>query len=225
AQSVTVIDTVSRKSLGEIETAGCALIYPTGPRGFFSLCSDGAALQVHLDDNGQLVSKTRSKILFNPAEDPVTEKGVRDGATWLFATFSGNVLPIDTTGKVPQVRAGWSLLDAAARKESWRPGGIQHLAFHERSKRFYSLMHVGGADTHKDPGTEIWVYDLAKRTRVQRIVLKDIATSIAVTQDDKPLLFTLFIAAPKVQVYDAISGAHQRTIEEIGFTPTTLVTH
>ncbi|MBL8267561.1 amine dehydrogenase large subunit, partial [Steroidobacter sp.] len=46
AQSVTVIDTVSRKSLGEIETAGCALIYPTGPRGFFSLCSDGAALQV-----------------------------------------------------------------------------------------------------------------------------------------------------------------------------------
>ena len=35
AQSVTVVDTKTRKFVGEIETAGCALVYPTGPRSFF----------------------------------------------------------------------------------------------------------------------------------------------------------------------------------------------
>jgi methylamine dehydrogenase heavy chain len=225
AQSVTVVDTTARKSVGEIEIAGCALIYPTGPRGFFSLCSDATAMQVQTDDSGQVVTKTRSKPLFDVKEDPVTEKGVRDGSTWLFTTFTGTVLPIDVSGKVPQARPTWSLLDDAARKESWRPGGIQHLAMHEPTRRLYSLMHIGGADTHKDPGNEVWVYDVAKRKRIQRIVLKDVATSIAVTQDAEPLLFTTFIGAPSVMVYDADSGEHRRTIEEIGFTPTTLVTY
>jgi methylamine dehydrogenase heavy chain len=225
SQSVTVVDTTARKSVGEIETAGCALIYPTGPRGFFSLCSDASLLQVQTDDGGQAVSKARSKPLFNASEDPVTEKAVRDGSTWLFTTFSGAVVPIDGSGKLPQARPTWSLLDDAARKESWRPGGMQHLALHEPTRRLYSLMHVGGADTHKDPGTEIWVYDVPKRKRIQRIVLKDVATSIAVTQDDKPLLFTTFAGAPKVMVYDANSGEHRRTIEEVGFTPITLVTY
>lgn len=225
AQSITVVDTKARKSMGEIEIAGCALVYPTGPRGFFSLCSDATLLQVQTDDSGQAVSKARSKPLFNAVEDPVTEKAVRDGSTWLFTTFSGTVVPIDGSGKLPQAKPTWPLLDAADRKESWRPGGMQHLALHEPTHRLYSLMHVGGANTHKDPGTEIWVYDVPKRKRIQRIVLKDIATSIAVTQDDKPLLFATFASAPKVMVYDAATGEHRRTIEEVGFTPMTLVTH
>lgn len=102
---------------------------------------------------------------------------------------------------------------------------MQHLALHAGTRRLYSLMHVGGADSHKDPGTEVWVYDVAKGSRVQRIKLKDMATSIAVTRDAKPLLFAIFIGAQKVEVYDALSGAHLRTIKEIGFTPMTLVTY
>ena len=66
-----------------------------------------------------------------------------------------------------QTKAGarWSLLDAADRKASWRPGGMQHLSVHAASGRLYSLMHVGGECSHKDPGTEVWVYDLASRKR------------------------------------------------------------
>ena len=63
--------------MGEIETPGCALVYPTGKRAFFSLCGDGAALQVQLDDNGREASKSRTAQLFDPLTDPVTEKGVR----------------------------------------------------------------------------------------------------------------------------------------------------
>jgi methylamine dehydrogenase heavy chain len=224
AQSVSVVDVPARKFVGEIETPGCALVYPTGKRAFFSLCGDGAALQVQLDDNGREASKSRTAKLFDPMTDPVTEKGVRDGNDWLFATFAGNVVRLAPGGSGLQA-TNWSLLGEADRQASWRPGGIQHLTLHAATRRLYSLMHVGGADTHKDPGTEVWVYDVAGKKRAQRIVLQEMATSIAVTSDDKPLLFTIFIGAQKVDVYDAVSGKFLRSIGEIGFTPTTLVTY
>lgn len=224
AQSVSVVDVPARKFVGEIETPGCALVYPTGKRAFFSLCGDGAALQVQLDDNGGAASRSRTAQLFDPLTDPVTEKGVRDGNDWLFATFAGNAVRL-APGASGIKATTWSLLDEADRKASWRPGGMQHLALHATTRRMYSLMHVGGADTHKDPGTEVWVYDVAGKKRTQRIVLKEMATSIAVTQDAKPLLFAIFIGAQKVDVYDALSGNFLRSIGEIGFTPTTLVTY
>jgi methylamine dehydrogenase heavy chain len=225
AQSVTVVDVPARKFVGEVDTAGCALIYPTGPRGFFSLCGDGTVLAVQLDDAGKAKAKTRTPKLFDAVKDPVTEKGVRAGNTWLFVTFSGEVVPIEATSAGIKAGKRWSLLDAADRKASWRPGGMQHLALHAGTGRLYSLMHVGGEYTHKNPGTEIWVYDLAGKRRVQRIALKDPATSIAVTRDAKPLLFSIFIGAQKVDVYEPAAGKLLRTIGEIGFTPTTLVTY
>ncbi len=225
AQSVSVVDVAARKFLGEIETPGCALVYPTGKRTFFSLCGDGAALQVQLDDGGRAVSKKRTAKLIDPVADPVTEKAVQDGSAWVFVTFAGNVVRLESSASDLQAAAGWSLLDDADRKASWRPGGMQHLALHAGTRRLYSLMHVGGTDSHKDPGTEVWVYDVAGKKRTQRIVLKDMATSIAVTRDAKPLLFAVFIGAPKVDVYDALSGKFLRSIGEIGFTPTTLMTY
>jgi len=48
-QSVTVVDTKTRQVAGEIETPGCALEYPTGPRSFFTVCGDGSLLMVVLD--------------------------------------------------------------------------------------------------------------------------------------------------------------------------------
>lgn len=225
AQSVSVVDVTARKFVGELEIPGCALVYPTGPRAFFSLCGDGAALQIRLDDSGRVVSRNRTAKLVDPVDDPVTEKAVRDGTGWIFVTFSGNVVRIDAAASVLQAQAAWSLLDAADRKDSWRPGGLQHLALHGPTRRMYSLMHVGGQDSHKDPGTEVWVYDLGGQKRVQRIALKDPATSIAVTSDAKPLLFAVFIGASKVDVYDALSGRFLRSISEIGFSPTTLVTY
>ena len=225
AQSVSVVDVGARKFVGEIETPGCALVYPTGNRTFFSLCGDGAALEVRLDDDGRAVAKNRTPKLIDPASDPVTEKGVRDGNGWLFVTFSGQVVRLEPGTSGLKATSDWSLLDEADRKASWRPGGMQHLALHAGTRRLYSLMHVGGADSHKDPGNEVWVYDVAGKRRTQRIALKEIATSIAVTRDAKPLLFAIFIGAQKVDVYEAHSGNFLRSIGEIGFTPTTLVTY
>jgi len=77
AQSVSVVDTRARKFVGEIETAGCALVYPTGPRSFFSTCADGTLLDVRLNDNGTLAHQERTSRMFDVSKDPATEKAVR----------------------------------------------------------------------------------------------------------------------------------------------------
>ena len=225
AQSVTVVDLRARKFVGEVDTPGCALVYPTGPRSFFSLCGDGTALTVRLDDTGLAIATERTPQLFDAEQDPVTEKAVRDGDTWLFASFAGDIVPVETVEGRTHAGAHWSLTTAEERKEGWKPGGMQHLALHVASRHLYSLMHEGGVDSHKDPGSEIWVYDLASRERTQRILLQTPLTSIAVTGDDKPLLFGIFIAAPELRVFDARTGAALRTIGEVGFSPTILVTY
>src|SRR3989475_3898734 len=79
--------------------------------------------------------------------------------------------PVDVSGEKPRFGETWSLVDDADRRASWRIGGGQHLAVHAASGRLYALMHQGGPDTHKAPGSEVWVFDLATRRRVQRILV------------------------------------------------------
>jgi methylamine dehydrogenase heavy chain len=198
-------------------------VYPTGPRSFFSICGDGTLLDVKLTDAGKLASQQRSSRVFDVANDPVTEKAVRLGDTWLFVSFGGTMYPVVANATGLEARPTWSLVSAAERQQNWRPGGLQQLAVHASLKRLYSIMHQGGVDTHKNPGKEVWVYDIDKRARVQKIALKNPAGSIQVTRDAKPLLFSIFIESTTTDVYDALSGAHLRSIENVGTTPTIMV--
>ncbi|HEV2271179.1 MAG TPA: amine dehydrogenase large subunit [Steroidobacteraceae bacterium] len=224
AQSVTVVDTRSRRFAGEIETPGCALVYPTGPRSFFSICADGALLDVHLDDGGHVSSRVHTRDFFDVSTDPVTEKGVRLGSRWLFVSYGGTVYSVDITTRGLEAGPRWSLLSDAERRQHWRPGGLQQLAVHAGPDRLYSIMHQGGPETHKDPGKEIWVYDLDGYRRVRRIALRSPAGSIQVTRDDRPLLFAAFIGSTTLEVYDAETGRYLRSVADAGTTPTLLVT-
>lgn len=172
ATSLSIVDVQNRTFVAELATPGCSLAYAAGPRRFASLCADGALLTLSLDAAGRESGRQRSEPFFDPAKDPITEKGVRLGDTWLFVSFEGLVHPVDVSGPAPRFGERWSLLDSADRREGWRIGGQQHLAIHEATGRLYSLVHQGGADTHKQAGTELWVYDVAQRRRVQRIELR-----------------------------------------------------
>jgi methylamine dehydrogenase heavy chain len=170
--ALDIVDLERRSFAGQIETPGCSLAWAAGPRRFFSLCADGALLAVTVDESGREAARQRSAPFFDPQRDPVTEKAVRHGDTWLFVSFEGFVHPVDVSG--PEIRFGekWSLLADADRADGWRIGGQQHLALHGRSGRLYSLVHQGGPDTHKQAGSELWIYDVATRLRVQRLELR-----------------------------------------------------
>jgi methylamine dehydrogenase heavy chain len=170
--SLSIVDVEQRTFTAEIDIPGCSLIYAAGRRRFFSLCADGSALLVTIDDTGHEVGKQRTVPFFDPTKDPVTEKAVRVGDQWVFVSFEGYAYPINVSDAALQFGEQWSLLSDEDRKASWRVGGHQHLAAHAPSGRLYSLVHRGEKDTHKEAGSEVWVYDIANRRRLQRIELR-----------------------------------------------------
>lgn len=246
ASSVSVVDLEQRRLASEIQTGGCALVYPAGPRRFGMLCVDGSVLAVALDENGVELSRTQSAKFFDVEKDPLSEKGVRIGpSAWLFVSFEGMAHEVDFTGATPAAKAPWSLFSDADRAAKWRVGGTQLLAYHAPGGELYALVHQGEKDTHKQGGTEAWVYDLAKRERVRsvsapnlsavylrrlmelpasgwldwllaRLVPDEGAQSVVVTQDDAPLLYFAGDGPPVLGVHDARSGAALRQIPQTG---------
>jgi methylamine dehydrogenase heavy chain len=183
ATSLSIVDLANRSFAGEIETPGCSLVYPAGPRRLLSLCNDGGLLVVTLGEDGREASKRRSAPFFDPEKDPLMEAGARRGDRWYILTLDGAVHGIDLSGDEPRFDAPWSLLGedlasssppASPAADRWRPGGRTLTAVHEATGRLFVLMHEGGGqETYKDPGSEVWVYDLDRRIRVARIELEN----------------------------------------------------
>ena len=252
ANSVSIVDLEARRFVDEIMIAGCALVYPTGGSRFAALCGNGTAVEVELDATGHQKRVARSAKFFDVVADPVTEKGVRDGSRWLFASFAGQVHAVDFSGEQPVAAPAWSLFTEAERAAGWRIGGTQHLALHRATHRLYSLVHQGGPGSHKDPGAAVWVYDVGQEKRVQEIAVPSLLPafarpllelerggwgdwllrrlapnpgvhSIAVTQDAAPVLFVRHEEIGAVGVIDALSGALRREIDEAGVSGPTLI--
>jgi len=224
AQSVSIVDVQQRRLVGETETSGCSLVLPSGNRRFLMICGDGSLLTVTLNDLGEVTGKKRNDPFFDPKGDWVTEKPVRWRDTWVFVSYQGNVYPVDASGERPAPGSTWSLFSDAERAGSWRPGGIQHLAVHEASGKLYALVHQGGDGSHKDPGQDVWVYDLKTHAQLQKITLDKPSTAIQVSKDEAPLMFSVFIGSQVLDIYDASSGKYLRSVDEIGLTPTILMT-
>jgi methylamine dehydrogenase heavy chain len=248
ATSVSVVDTAELRFAGEFETPGCSLVYAAGPRRVAMLCADGSLLLVSLDERGAEASRFRSAVFFDPEKDPLIEKPARSGSTWYFVSFDGIVHEVDLAGETPRFGEPWSLFTAQEREDSWRFGGTQPLALHESTGRLYALVHQGGPDGHKEPGSVVAVFDTAKRERVQTIAIGNLvaaflasrmqlgeatwgawilgaivpnagADRIAVTQDAAPRLILVSDEGGTVGVHDALSGALLRNINDVGLYP------
>jgi len=213
ATSVSVIDLPNREFLSEIPTPGCSLVYPMAGRAFASLCTDGTMLSVQIGDDGSAVSTEKTAVFFDANNDPLMEKAAMIEGVAYFPTFLGRVVPVDLSGSEPEVGQEWSLV--GGEDGGWRPGGLAVTAT-DAAGRMYVLMHPEGYEgSHKDPGVEVWVFDVDSRRRVDRIELEMPAISIGLTRDDEPLLVATNINL-EVDVYDAGSGEHQRTLGGTG---------
>jgi methylamine dehydrogenase heavy chain len=218
ATSVSVVDVQNQSYLTDIETPGCALIFPSAPRRFSMICADGSMLTVTFEDSGE-AQMTRSEPFFDAQNDPVFEHpgfSTKDGQAY-FVSYRGMVYPVDLSGDEPQFGEAWSLL-AEDEKGHWWPGGWQVAAYHPGSNRLFVNMHEGAIWTHKHAGEEVWVFDLDSKERLQRIPTEHGAFSSIVTQDEQPLLFTLS-ETQTLSVFDGTSYEHKGDVGELGISP------
>jgi methylamine dehydrogenase heavy chain len=215
ATSVTVVDLIKRKVLGEVAIPGCSLIYPTGQRGFSTLCASGTLLSLQLGADGKVIGRSESKPFNVIDTDPLFTWSASIGGVRYFPTMLGSIQPIDMKGDLGSVLPQWSLLSEADAAEHWRPSGWQPIAG-DGSKLLYVLMQPDAREgSYKDPGTEIWVYDAATKTRIKRLRLARPGSSIALTHTAEPLLVVQ--GGERADVYDANSGSLVRSLNMTGF--------
>jgi methylamine dehydrogenase heavy chain len=214
ASSVAVVDLVKRQVLGDVEIPGCSLVYPTGSRGFSTLCSSGSLLSVRLDANGAVAGRSESKV-FNPLDtDPLFTASTTVAGVRYFPSLHGRVQPIDMRTDDVKILPDWPLVTAADAEGHWRPSGWQVVGSDEQ-KLLYVLMQAGAHEgTHKDPANEVWVFNTAAKTRSKRIKLVRPGSSIALTHGAEPLL--LVQAGERLDVYD-LNGMLVRSLDLPGF--------
>lgn len=219
--SVTVVDLEGRKILSDIDLPGCSLVYPTGPRGFTSLCADGTMTSIALDAAGKAGPAVSSAAFNDIDDDALFMTPAMVGRTGWFVSFKGNLRGVDFSGAAAKDLGGFAIPPQAGGEPEWRPGGWQVISA-DRAGLLYVLMNPkGGEGTHKDGGTEAWVVDPRAKTLVRRIALRNHAVSIEATQQEKPLLVA---ARPdgSLDVYDAASGAFVRTLVSVAHDPMTM---
>ena len=219
AASLSIVDVTQRRFAGEVMTSGCTMAYGAGDRRFFALCSDGSVLLVTLDETGKQAGTQKSEPFFNPLEDPILEAGVRHGDTWYFMSVLGKVYPVAITTDGPTFPDTWWYLDEQDKKANWRIGGMHPVALHNGRQHLYLVMHQGDFYTYENPGPEIWVYDLATQKKINRITTRQSSLSIAVSQDDNPLLYAITEDLSAMDIYDASTGEFLRSAAELGITP------
>ncbi len=208
AASFTVIDLAKRAVVGEVDTDGCVLVIPSAQRRVSSLCESGRLLSVTLDDSGHEVSRNSSQPFFSVDQDPIFVQGAPSSNGVVFLSFLGDVYAVDLSGTEPKFAPAWPTTGAAERGK-WRPGGNQVVAVHRASSRLFVPMHRGGSGSHKIGGSEIWVSDALTHRRIARWPVDEKkyggAVGLAVSQDDKPLLFVV-TENSALLTFDATTG-------------------
>lgn len=221
AQSVSIVDLVTRTFIAEVPTPGCGFVVPAGQRSFFSICSNGSLRTTHLDQTGKPASSEQSDKLFDADVDPVFEAfALSDGVAY-FPTFQGRVLPVNVAGESPVPGESWWLTDASER--SWRPAGVRPVITDTNGAGYFLMQPDGAEGTHKNGGSEVWVFDLKNHKRTARIVLKHWGLSLGASGRGENQLLAVTNAEMKVDIYRLPAGEFVQTLAIEAQTP--LVVH
>lgn len=205
AQSVTVVDLDGRKVLGDIDLPGCAQVYPTGERGFTSLCADGSLISISLDDKGKVASSKTVAGVQDIDRQPLFGTPAMLGRTAWFVSYYGELRGFDLSGPVAKPLPPASVGSAPGGTPQWRPGGWQVIASDARGLLYVLMSPNGREGSHKDGGSEVWVVDPVANKQVRRIELGGVATAIGITRSSAPRLIVARTDA-KIDVFDPETG-------------------
>ena len=216
AASVAIIDLEKFSVVNEVSTPGCSLVYPMGDHSFASVCGDGSIAGYELDQNGQLIRESRTEKVIDFDQEPMFMKPARLGHTLSFPTFYGQMHRFDLSGDTPVYLGMSRLINDEEASSNWRPGGWQLITSNKKRNEIYVLMHQDGAEgTHKNPGTDVWVYDANTIEKKRVITLQVPSISIVATGDT--------LVATNVEmnldVYNLNDGSFERMIGGAALTP------
>ncbi len=215
AMSVSIVNVENRSFVGEISTAGCALVYPAPGRRFMQICGDGTLQLITLGRDGRETDRIRSEVFFDPETDPVFDYAVPKDDGWILISFAGLVFEVSIDDEIT-IAEPWSLLTEEDEEDSWRIGGHEVFAYNSARDVLLTLMHQGGEYGHEDRGTSIWAYDFSNQRSGYQIELTEPTVTIAVSADEAPLLFVVAPESESLEVRNAVTGRLLRTIEEAG---------
>jgi methylamine dehydrogenase heavy chain len=210
AASVTVVDIPERTVLGEIQIPGCNFVFPTGNRGFSTICADGAMVTHALNSDGSVESSTRTEPFIDIDVDPIFVKNAELNGISFFPSYQGRIQPVDFSGPTPVVLDDWQFVPDELKHENWRPSGWQVIAASDR-ELFVVMQPNGEEGSHKSGGTEVWVLDPNAQRLTRRIELPDGGLSITVTRSD-PAYLVVTNDNMSLDVFDPQSGTHVRNI-------------
>lgn len=215
AASVTIVDVIDREFAADISTPGCALIMAVGDNSFLMICGDGTMQLIEFDRNGNESNRVRSDKFFSVEDDPVFDRPVPYAGGWLLVSHLGQVYHVTVAGDDIEISDPWSLRSDDGSDDEWRPGGDQMSTVHESTGLLYVLMHEGGEYTHHDPGSEVWVYNIAAKRRIARVEPEKETVNVMVTQESEPKLIMTDVDGGLI-LYDGLKLTLDRIIEDPG---------
>lgn len=210
AASVTIVDIPARTVLGEISLPGCNFVFPTGERGFSTICADGSMVTHVLNSDGSVQSSARTEPFIDIDADPIFVKNAELNGVTYFPSYQGRIQPVDFSGDTPDVLADWQFVPDELQDDNWRPSGWQVIAASD-SELFVVMQENGEEGSHKSGGSEVWVLDPNAKQLKRRIELHDGGLSITVTHSD-PAYLVVTNENMSLDVFDPLSGEHLRNI-------------
>ncbi len=201
ATSVSVVDLKQGKMIVEVPTPGCFGIYPAPQEArFSSLCGNGTITSYSFNEDGSVIKPVKSEKIFDADVDPLYIHAVRANKELVFTSYNGNLYRVSDATETARLTDKFSYTEGIEAK--WGPGGVAVMAYNDANNLLFINMHPNPKNgSHKEPGKEVWVIDLNTKKLLSRSAI-DNAISLVVTQDKKPVLFSVDDVKAVLRKYD-----------------------
>lgn len=222
--AVGVVDLAGKKFDRILEVPDCFHIFPTGPSTFYMHCRDGTMAKVDFGASGE-AKIAQSKAFHGEQEFLINHPAYSTKARRLiWPTYTGKIHQIDLSGGEPRFMPSIEALTEAERKDEWRPGGWQQVAYHRAKDRIFLLVDQRDQWRHKTASRYVVVIDAKSGKRLSKFEMGRPIDSINVSQDAKPLLYGLSAGEKTLFIYDFETGKELRSVYPLGHGPQVITT-
>lgn len=224
APAVGVVDLEGKAFRRMLEVPDCYHIFPTAADNFFMHCRDGSLARVQFDAASDAEPQVTHSEVFHPEDEYVVNHPAysQKSGRLVWPTYEGKIYQFDLASGEAKALNTIEGLTAEERADNWRPGGWQLVAYHRPSNQIYMLVDQRAEWTHKTPSRHVVVIDAETGERIAKHELGHDIDSVAVSQDDDPLLYGLSTGAKTLYIYDAETGEELRSVNQLGHGPTVI---